>query len=113
MPNEEGRLRPGLFARVHLEVERAAQVLTAPESAIVYDQHGAFVWRVTEQDTAERVPVELGPRRAGRVVVERGLAPGASIVVAGTHKLYPGSPLLVSSGTPPVASGPDDEADGG
>jgi membrane fusion protein (multidrug efflux system) len=112
VPNGEGRLRPGLFARVHLEVERTERALSVVESAVVYDQHGAFVWRVGADSTAERVPVELGPRRAGRVLVRRGLAAGDTVVTAGTHKVYPGSPLLVNE-PDAVAGGTGAEADGG
>ena len=115
VPNAEGRLRPGLFARVLLEVERTDAVLTVLESAIVYDQHGAFVWRLTEDGSAERVPVVLGARRAGRVVVARGLAANDRVVSAGTHKVYPGTPLLVQEASPPIASdsGAPTDPDGG
>jgi membrane fusion protein (multidrug efflux system) len=111
--NAEGRLRPGLFASVRLEIERAEGALSVPESAIVFDSAGSFVWRLAAEGKAERVPVELGPRQSGRVVVRRGLEPGDTIVTAGTHKLFPGSPVRVAGEAPPVASRPEPKREGG
>lgn len=113
VPNSEGRLRPGLFAEVDLEVERADAVIAVPESAIVFDAGGSFVWRVAGQGAAERVPVELGPRQQGRVVVRRGLQAGDTIVISGTHKLFPGSLVRAAGEAPPVASGPEGKPEGG
>lgn len=95
LPNDERRLRPGLFATLEVVVERIPDALLAPESAIVYDGRGAFVWRVLEDDTAERVDVQLGARRHGRVVVRAGLSGGDVIVSAGTHKVAAGEPLIL------------------
>lgn len=107
--NSDGSLRPGMFARVGLEVERTERALMIPESAVVYDGQGTFVWRVSSQSRAERVAVELGPRQEGFVVVHSGVGDGDTIVSGGTHKVYPGSPLRIAAtdGAPaPVAAGP-------
>jgi membrane fusion protein (multidrug efflux system) len=109
VPNGDRRLRPGLFAQ-----ERAERAISVPESAVVYDTSGVFVWRMTQESTAERVPVELGPSRLGRIVVRDGVSSGDTVVVSGTHKLYPGSPLLVAGEEAPVAGGELSEGrDGG
>jgi membrane fusion protein (multidrug efflux system) len=88
--NEQGRLRPGMFARVEVEVDRALRALVVPDSAIAYDATGTFVWRVSAEQRAERVPVELGARRDGHVVVRKGIAAGDIIVTSGNLKLFPG-----------------------
>lgn len=95
IPNPDGRLRPGMFARVELEVERLEQALLVPESAIAYDPAGAFVWRVSGESRAERVSVRLGPRQNGYVVVESGIARGNTVVTSGTHKIFPEAALDV------------------
>ena len=66
-----------------------------PESAIVFDREGTYVWRV-KGDVPERVPVGLGVRKAGRVEVALGLQPGDTVVVAGTHKVSEGKPVQVA-----------------
>ncbi len=112
VPNGDRRLRPGLFAQIRLEVERAERAISVPESAVVYDTSGVFVWRMTQESTAERVPVELGPSRLGRIIVRDGISSGDTVVVSGTHKLYPGSPLLVAGEGAPIAAGEPSKSEG-
>ncbi|MDG2303297.1 MAG: efflux RND transporter periplasmic adaptor subunit [Candidatus Binatia bacterium] len=93
IPNAEHRLRAGLSATVYLPMGEQKGVLLAPESAIVHDVAGTFVWRQAEDGTAERVPVRLGARGRGMVAIASGLADGDVIVSAGTNKVSQGSPL--------------------
>ncbi len=96
VPNADGRLRPGLYANVDLEIARRENALLVPESAVVFDRHGSFVWRV-DDDTAHRVPIEVGLRKGGRVEVTMGLRPGDTVVTAGTHKVSEGKPLQAAA----------------
>lgn len=89
--NDDHRLRPGMFANIGLEVARRDDALVIPESALAYDADGAFVWRVGAGDVAQRAPVTIGIREAGRVEVTGGLAAGDRIVAAGTHKVASGA----------------------
>jgi membrane fusion protein (multidrug efflux system) len=92
VPNPDHRLVPGLFANVELEIAERENSLLVPESAVVFDREGTYVWRVREE-VAERVPIEIGLRKAGRVEVKLGLSPGDTIVTAGTHKVIEGRKL--------------------
>jgi membrane fusion protein (multidrug efflux system) len=91
VPNPDRRLRPGMFANVDLELARKEHALAIPESALAYDAVGPHVWRVDENDAAERVGVELGIRRDALVEILSGLAAGDRIVSAGVHKVSAGS----------------------
>jgi membrane fusion protein (multidrug efflux system) len=106
VPNADGRLRPGMFARVELEVERTEQAILIPESAIANDASGHYVWRVTPENLAERAAVELGTRREGQVVILSGLAAGDTIVTSGTHKVYEGGGIQSHSRVPIAAETP-------
>lgn len=110
IPNPDAKLRPGQFATLEVEVEHIEQALVAPESSIVYDADGSFVWRVREDNVAERVAVELGPRAEASVVVRSGLRPGDTIVSAGTHKIFPGAPLRAARPPHVAAGGLGDDA---
>ena len=92
VPNTDHRLRPGLFANVDLEIAQRENALLVPESAVVFDREGTYVWRLRDE-VAERVPIEIGLRKSGRVEVTLGLAPGDTIVTAGTHKVVEGRKL--------------------
>jgi len=103
VPNADRRLRPGMFAEVALEVGRREMAISVPESAIVFDHQGTFVWRVSGDDHAERVPIETGLRTAGIVEVTMGLRAGDTIVTAGVHKVSEGDALIAA--TPAPAAG--------
>ena len=100
VPNDDGRLRPGLFADVDVEIAQRDEALIVPESAVVFDRHGTFVWRVDEDNVATRVPIDTGLRKGGRVEVTMGLRPGDSIVSAGTHKVSEGKVLQIQEPAP-------------
>jgi membrane fusion protein (multidrug efflux system) len=106
VPNAKGRLRPGMFSRVELEVERTEQAVVIPESAIANDAAGSYVWRVGSESLAERAAVELGTRRDGQVVIISGLAPGDTIVTSGTHKVYEGGGVRSPEDVPAVSGTP-------
>lgn len=91
IPNPDGKLRPGLFARVEAVIDERPDSLLVPEAAVVYDRVGAFVWRVGSEGKTERAAVSLGLRVKGRVEVLDGLASGDRVVAAGTNKVSEGS----------------------
>jgi membrane fusion protein (multidrug efflux system) len=105
IPNPDGRLRPGLFARVEAVIDERPDSLLVPEAAVVYDRVGAFVWRVGADGLAERAPVSLGLRVKGRVEVLDGLAAGDRVVAAGTNKVSAGS-RVVDAPAPDAAGAP-------
>lgn len=106
VPNADGILLPGMFARVQASLgERAA--LLIPDEALVSDADGSYVWRIGADDKAERVQIEIGSREPGRVEVRSGLRDGDRIVVAGTHKVHAGvkvkaMPAMVGGAAPPA-----------
>lgn len=102
VPNPQGRLWPGQFARIRTEIARRDQALVVPDSALVYDGQTSFVWRVGTERKAERVEVETGLRHEGRIEIRKGVHAGDEVVVAGTNKIFPGATLL--TGPAPGAS---------
>jgi membrane fusion protein (multidrug efflux system) len=96
VPNPGRRIMPGMFANIRVEVTRHENALVVPESAVVHEGDGVFVWRLDENGAAEHVAVETGIRVPGRIEVVSGLRPGDRVVTAGTHKLSPGAPLRVA-----------------
>lgn len=95
VPNPDGRLRPGLFARVTLVVEERPSAMLVPETAIVPRGEAQQVFRVVD-GKALLTDVRLGLRRDGWVEVVEGLAPDDVVVTAGQLKLRDGMPVSVS-----------------
>jgi membrane fusion protein, multidrug efflux system len=94
IPNENGRLRPGLFARVTLVYDSIEQAILVPEQAIMPIGTEKFVFRVVDGKAA-LTKVTLGQRFRGRVQVSEGLAAGDSVVTAGQLKVQDGAPVAV------------------
>lgn len=95
IPNPDRLLRPGMLLTVQLLLNER-QALVVPEIAVLQVGTDSFVYRVKADRTVERVTVALGSRRAGEVVVTRGLEAGDRIVTEGTVKLRDGMPVVES-----------------
>lgn len=89
VPNTDGALRPGMFARVQLQFADE-QSLVVPETALAPAGESQYVFRI-EQGRAVRVAVTIGQRRAGLVEVLTGLNEGDQVVVSGLQKIVDGA----------------------
>jgi membrane fusion protein (multidrug efflux system) len=110
VPNPQRRLRPGLFANIDLEIGQRERAIVVPESAIVFDREGTYVWKLDAEQLPTRVPVQVGLRRAGRVEVTLGIQPGDTIVISGTHKVMAGKRVAVAL---PLSTGQAQQRDPG
>jgi membrane fusion protein, multidrug efflux system len=90
LPNRDGLLRSGMFARVTLVVDQRDQAIVVPETALVPVGQDQFIYRVVD-DKAVLTKVRVGQRRRGQVEIVDGLERGAVIVTEGTVKLRDGS----------------------
>lgn len=92
--NTDLKLRPGMFARVQVQLGVREKALWIPEAAIVSRGQEVTVFRVIE-GKAELVRVQTGARKAGEVEIVKGLAAGDLVVTEGTQKIGPGSAVLI------------------
>ena len=114
IPNQHGKLRPGMFARVNVLLGTRPNAILVPEQAIWPQGRDPFVFKVVDGKVA-LTKVELGVRRPGEVEVVKGLGPTDMIVTDGQMKLKDGAPVTVlppppppaatANGTPPKAGG--------
>jgi RND family efflux transporter MFP subunit len=79
--NPDGALRPGMFATVTMTLEKRADVLTLPATAIVREGADAFCFGVNG-GKLERHKVELGLRSGPEVEIRSGLSADQSVVLA-------------------------------
>jgi cobalt-zinc-cadmium efflux system membrane fusion protein len=87
IPNPDGLLRPGMFARVELWQPGAEEVLAAPEDAVLADEGRSFVFVHHHDDYYVRRPVEVGRRFGGWVELRSGPAGGETVVTNGSFLL--------------------------
>lgn len=97
--NDDGSLRPGLFARVSLILREVADAITVPEDAIVPRGEKSMIYKVIG-DGFDVVPVRLGIRRGGTVEVVQGLSADDTVITTGHMKLRPGAKVRVAPADP-------------
>lgn len=91
--NPDGRLVPGLYARVRLGSASQHDAVLIDEKAVGIDQAKRFVLVVGEGDRTVYREVRLGSVHDGLRVVESGLEAGERIVVNGLQRVRPGDPV--------------------
>ncbi len=94
IPNDEGRLRPGMFLTVEL-LHAEVTALVIPEQAIVPEQSRQYVFVVGSDSRIEKREVRTGRRRPGQVEILTGLADGERVVAEGTQKARPGKTVEI------------------
>ena len=94
VPDPEGLLKPGMFARVAIVYERKADALQIPRSALLDGDGPPRVFVVSDGKAVER-EVALGLGNGAWVEVVSGIADGEEVVVVGQGALRPGSAVRV------------------
>jgi RND family efflux transporter MFP subunit len=90
--NPDGKILPGLYARVRVPVEKRAAFLV-PEVAIGNDQQGPYLFIVNEKNVVERRGVKTGPVVDNLRGIEEGLKGKEWVIVKGLLKVAPGRPV--------------------
>ncbi len=109
VPNDDGRLRPGMFVSVEVLSPTQVDVLVVPATAVLYAPYGDSVYVVEkktgadgkEQLVAQQRFVRLGERRGDLVAVENGLKAGELVVSSGAFKLRSGATVTVRNDLAP------------
>lgn len=104
--NPEGKLKPGMFARVRLILAERDNALVVPEEAIVPQGNKVIVWKIVD-GKAVKTEVRTGLRRAAKVEILEGLEKGDTVVTAGQIRLSKdGTPVRISQSAEPNGNDP-------
>lgn len=99
-PNQwDGKVKPGMTARVILETDNLSPQLIIPWESIVEREGKQWVFIARDDGgviRAEPVEVILGKRLGNRVEVTEGLSKGDLLVLTGLSGLFPGAALNVT-----------------
>ena len=99
VPNADGKLRPGMFARVRLLTSEARDSLMIPEESIFPVGDDKFVYKVVD-GRAMRQKVDIGLRREGKVEILGGLTAADTVVTDGIVKLRDGALVRLANAAP-------------
>lgn len=116
LPSADGRLRPGQFARVEVDLPGQREVVVVPRTAVKYNSYGSSVFVVQEDPDKGPPPeepnpnmpphttlmvkqrfVELGEARGDFIEVVDGLQQGEEIATTGLLKLRNEMPVIINN----------------
>lgn len=90
--NPAGKLIPGSYADVTVELDSIPDALMIPTEAIVPQLNNQLVYRISK-GKAEQVQVKTGVREPRKVQITSGLQAGDTVLVSGLLQVRPGMPV--------------------
>jgi RND family efflux transporter MFP subunit len=112
VPNPGFRLKPGMYARVHLTVNTRSNALTIPRAALVDLEGKSGVFVAAQPDaakpaatssggqapalTARFMPVEVGIRDGEHIEITSGLREGERVITTGAGALKDGDRIVAA-----------------
>ncbi|CAH0524312.1 efflux RND transporter periplasmic adaptor subunit [Vibrio hippocampi] len=90
IPNNDGKLRSGMFARANIILPKLENQVTLPQTAITFTLYGDNVYIVEEADGVKRVKqqvVTVGERTADIAHILEGVKAGDMVVTSGQVRL--------------------------
>jgi len=105
LPNQDDRLRPGMFVRAAVVLPEESAVVAIPQTAIVRASYGDSVFLVESKTNSEGKAhkvaqqqfVKLGAARGDFVQVVEGVREGQEVVTSGAFKLRNGMSVSINN----------------
>jgi membrane fusion protein (multidrug efflux system) len=94
-PNPANKLIDGQLVRVTLESGTPQEMLVVPQSALIADQEGVYVF-VVEDGKAVVKRIKPGGESGTDTVVQEGLSGNEQVIVEGLQGVRPGAPVKAS-----------------
>jgi RND family efflux transporter MFP subunit len=91
VPNTDGLLTPGGFARVRVDVSAPAMAMLVPDASVLPDQSNHIVLTVSADNVVTPKLVQIGDLRDGLRVIRAGLTSSDRVIVDGIPTVRPGA----------------------
>jgi membrane fusion protein (multidrug efflux system) len=96
LPNQDYRLKGGMFARVEVRVGTHPQAVQIPIDAVSRLEDAQYVY-VVRDEKAQRVNIQIGARNGNLVEVTEGLTGDEQVIVSGKDLVHDGTPVQTQS----------------
>jgi hypothetical protein len=96
-------LRPGAFARGSVFVSKAERPIL-PQTAVLSDSKGPYVYIIGEDNRVERRDVQVGGTLSAGIIISKGLRGDERIVTTAAGFLRQGEKVNVNVAAPTVAA---------
>ena len=105
LPNHDGRLLPGAYVEVALQVDAATRsILTVPNNSLLFRAEGTLVATVSEHGTVHLQKVSLGRDLGARIELLAGVTPTDRVIINPSDSLADGDSVVatVQAAAPPA-----------
>jgi membrane fusion protein, multidrug efflux system len=92
--NSDGRILPGMFARVELVKNRFESAFAIPLYSVISQDKNSFVY-LEKNNKVEKHPVELGVLDGWMIQVKSGLKTGDKVIIVGHRQVDEGQTVQV------------------
>lgn len=99
LANKNYPLLPGMFVQVRIPITQPTPTLTVPDTAVQYDQIGAYVLVVDSNHQVVLKRVQTGSLDQGWRAIVKGLDAQDKIVVNGLQNAIPGTQVAIRTQT--------------
>lgn len=95
--NKDGMLIPGEMVRVFTNPVKSHIVNAVPQTAVMADEQGDYVYVINADNTARQARVTLGREFGDLREVTSGVEAGENVAVAGLQRLRPGAKVRIET----------------
>ena len=106
LPGEASRSwTVGQLVSVGIPIRSGQQSLAIPRDALILRQDGSYVFRINEENKAERIAVDIGDSSGDLIAVSGLLAEGDRVAVRGAENLREGAEVRIMVSQSETATG--------
>lgn len=98
LPNQDMRIKSGMFAEVSVDTQSKTSVLAVPVNAVIPKGGRMLAYVVDENNRAREVDVEVGIKNDQYAEIVKGLSEGQTIITKGNTLVHYGSLVKAISG---------------
>jgi RND family efflux transporter MFP subunit len=95
----------GQLVSVAVPIRARASTIAVPRDALVLRHNGSFVFRVTDENIAEQISVQIGDSAGEMVAVTGSLAEGDRVAIRGAENLQEGASVKIMTSQGNTATG--------
>lgn len=96
IPNPDGHLIPGSFAKVEITLEKITEAVVIPTQALIPELEGEKVF-ICENGLAKSIPVTTGIRTERDIQIREGLQFGDTLITTGLLQLTDGKAVRITN----------------
>ena len=106
--NTAGRWTVGQLVSVAIPIRAKKLALTVPRDALVLRSNGSFVFRINDENKAEKIEVQLGDSAGDLISISGPLSEGDRVAIRGAENLTEGADVKIMVSQSAVASSTDE-----